>query len=339
MAQNPFLDTPQQDPRGAPASSGNPFLDGGTVPVTHAAVTAPSTESGGGSALGLGLGAAALAALGYAAHVNPGVLGKIAKTAGAVRMQEMLSGLAPIKSLLGNAGAALTESIEGGTMAPIKEVFSGKTLADAKAAWDRGTAAGGTTLKVFGHELPTPGRFMGALDDATQNALVRSGLSTEKAQRAVLQTPLGVNYGKFGTALDNPIMDYEMPFRRTPFNQLYEGGAAMTRAAKGGAEASGARRALAVYGTAGAVHGAATSDDKAPLSIPLAIAASGRYGLPYGLAAIAGRALGGGTGSGNIAGNVLPVSEYGITQGIQDPLRPYVNPAMFGALEKVFGGK
>ena len=103
----------------------------------------------------------------------------------------------------------------------------------------------------------------------------------------------------------------------------------------GGSE--GSTLAKSVYMGTGGVHGAATSDDELPLSVPLAAAASARYGLPYTLAALLGRKLGGGSGGGGITSGALPVSEYGIEQSIGDPSRPFRKPAAFTALERILG--
>jgi hypothetical protein len=59
------------------------------------------------------------------------------------------------------------------------------------------------------------------------------------------------------------------------------------------------------------------------------MAAAGRYGMPYGLAALISRVhLAGGKGDAGIPSGMLPVSEYGITSSIEDPLRPFYDPAM-----------
>ena len=82
----------------------------------------------------------------------------------------------------------------------------------------------------------------------------------------------------------------------------------------------------AVVGT-GALHGAATDDERYPLTLGLGSAAAARYGLPYTLAAVAGRKLAGARTSAGIAGSALPVSEYGLSSAIEDPLAPFRSPA------------
>jgi len=159
---------------------------------------------------------------------------------------------------------------------------------------------------------------MGALDDATQNALVRSGMSGTEAQRSVLQAPLT---GELGQVLESPAARYVLPFRRTPFNQFIEG----WRTMQPDYAHSGVRNA---YIGAGAVHGAATTDEEYPVSIPLATALAAKYGLPYSLAAVAARKLMGGQGGGGILGSTLPVSEYGVEQSLSDPSAPFVRPAV-----------
>lgn len=284
---------------------------------------------GGGRGKTLAAGAAGLGLLGGGlalAAKGGGRLGSAAKGLLALRSQLMLSGLAPLKSGLGNVGAGVAASIERGTAAPIKAVLSRQTLQDAVAAFKRGTPAAQevnqVTLKnpLTGKELWTPGRLMGALDEATQLALQRGGLEKTDAAREVLQTPLGVNYGPAGKALDNPVASYLIPFRRTPLNQLWEGFRTYGRALEG---EKGVQRALGVYSGAGAVHGAATADDSTPVSIPLAVAASGRYGVPYAVAALIARGLAGAKNGGGIASNITPVSEYGIEQGLMDPGKPF----------------
>lgn len=274
-----------------------------------------------------------MAGAGVLAARNPGMLGKAAEKLGAIRQQLMLSGWAPLKSVLGNVGAATYESAERGSMAPLREFFSPQTAQDFKAAWRGGTPAAlqGPALKVMGKELPTPGRFMGAMDDATQKALQRSGMTSEETARATLQTPLG---GQLGKALDSPAARYLIPFRRTPFNQFFEGFETMKPAnIKAHPAVMGATAA------AGAVHGAATSDERYPVSLGFGTAFAGRYGVPYTLSALAGRELAGARSTAGIAGTVLPVSEYGLESGIRDPLQAFRDPAALRALRQLIGEK
>lgn len=324
---NRFLDAPATG--GVPQPPvGNRFLGGvaaeDTVPT--------ATEESGGSWLPVVAGGAALAGAGVLAAKMPGKIGAAARGLNALRQQLMLSGMALPKSMLGNAGAALTQSIERGSMRPLAEMFSGETVKDAVRAYRAHGSAGPTPgVNLPG---PVPGRIMGAFDDAAQKALVRGGASPKEATNEVLQTPLGENFGRMGDVLETPLASYMHPFRRTPFNQFIEGYKAVDKAVGGD---QGARRALGAYGAAGAVHGAATADDNMPLSVPIAMSGAGRYGLPYGIAALVSRGLMGGKGASGIAGSALPVSEYGFEQSLNDPLKPFVKPAAFSALERLTG--
>jgi len=260
----------------------------------------------------------------------PGKAGKAFEVLNAIRMQMMLSGKALPKSLLGNVGAVVNRSLETGSTRPLREFASPQTWRDAKAAYSsqsgvRANPAGHTGVTLPG---PTPGRFMGAMDEATQGALKRSGATAEEAANETLQTPLGVNFGPMGEALEGPVAQYLVPFRRTPFNQAIEGAKAITKGMSG--TDKGARRALSTHAAVGSIHGAATSDDSMPASIPLAAAMAGRYAVPYGLAALISRVhAAGGKGGGGIASGMLPVSEYGIESAITDPVRPFYDPALF----------
>jgi hypothetical protein len=124
-----------------------------------------------------------------------------------------------------------------------------------------------------------------------------------------------------GDVLESPAAKYVIPFRRTPFNQFTEG----WRTMKPSFEHPGVRN---TYIGAGAAHGAATSEEQYPVSIPLATALAAKYGLPYALAAVAARKLSGGQGGGGILGSTLPVSEYGVEQSLSDPTAPFVRPAV-----------
>jgi hypothetical protein len=276
--------------------------------------TAPEVQESDSSVGGMALGGAALLAAAVAAR-NPSLLGKFFRGANAVRQQAMLSGLALPKSILGNTGAALNASMERKSLAPLKSLFSRQTFDDAVHSYKTGGSAGPTPgVNLPG---PNPGKVMGALDDATQKALVRSGLSATEAQRSVLQAPLT---GELGQVLESPAAKYVLPFRRTPFNQFTEG----WRTFKQDFPHKGVRNA---YIGAGAVHGAATSEEQYPVSIPMASALAAKYGLPYALAAVAARKLSGGQGGGGILGSTLPVSEYGVEQSLSDPFAPFVKPA------------
>ena len=337
MAQNRFVEaTSRREPDAVlRTDTRNRFLTGAEEDTFEPPVT--ETDEGGSSLVKVGVGAGALAgAAALAAKLRNaggaiGAVGKAASGLNALRQQLMLSGFALPKSVLGNVGAAAEASIEGKSLRPLKELFSTQTVKDAARAYKQNTglpgAAANAPRQATIPYVPTPGRIMGALDEATQGALRRSGMSGAEAERATLQAPL---QGNLAEALDSPAARYVHPFRRTPFNQFIEG----WQKVKNWQQHPGA---TAAYTGAGAVHGAATADDDLPMSVPLAIAGSARYGLPYGLAALLGRSIMSGKGGGGIASNVLPVGEYGLEQSISDPLRPFKKPAAFTALERITG--
>lgn len=299
-------------------------------------------------------GAAVLAAGGYYAYKHPETMvGKIGSYLNAARQQLMLSGLALPKSILGNVGAVVAKSAEEGSFSPLKEFFSPETWNDAKAAYSAGSEVGPSMGKIPGVNLPgpMPGRIMGAMDTATQGALRRAGSTPYEAEAELFQTPLGGRstghglpedvakgmpydrrLGDLGQTLDSPTAKYVFPFRRTPYNQFIEG----LRTFKGDYAHKGVRNA---YMVAGGVHGALTSDEQYPMTLPLATAAAAKYGVPYAGAAMIGRALVGGKGNGGAAGSILPTSEYGLEQSLTDPLAPFTNPSGLRVLSKFFGGK
>lgn len=262
-------------------------------------------------------------AAGIAAR-KPGLLKKAWETASALRQQAMLSGFAPLKSLLGNVGGTVINAAERRTMAPIKELFSKQTAQDIVAAYRNKTGHPSYGTNLPG---PTPGRIMGALDTASQNALVRSGLPRDEAARIMMQAPLE---GKLADVLESPAGRFLIPFRRTPFNQFFEGYEVLKNPAQH-------KAVLGAMTGAGAIHGAATADERYPTSIGLATAGAAKYGVPYALAALAGRTLAGGRSSSGIAAQTLPVSEYGIESSISDPLQPFQDPAILRALRSLRG--
>lgn len=294
--------------------------------IPSAVPEAPPEDTGMGA---LGVGAGVVGAVALAALLRkPGALAKL----NAIRQQLMLTGKAIPKSFFGNVGAVVTEAAETGSMNPLKQFFSRQTLQDAKAAYAANAPAGymaGASNTTASIPFVNPGRIMGSLDTATQAALRRSGMSADAAEASLFQTPLGKNFGKLGDVMDSPEARYMVPFRRTPLNQVYEGAKAIKESGpyaqwQGIAKHPGTFNA---YTAAGAVHGAATSDDDYPLSVPLAISGAAKYGLPYGAAAIVGRMLAGGNKNSGAAGTMLPVSEYGITQSLTDPTAPFFDPA------------
>lgn len=269
------------------------------------------------------LGGGALLAGGLLARNPKGVLSGL----NSLRQQLMLSGYALPKSILGGGGAVLEKSIEGRTLEPLKQLFKTQTLKDVGAAWKSGGMVGPTPGAAS--RIPSPGKAMGSIDEAMKNVLTRAGSTPEEARSALLQAPLE---GRLGEVLESGVAKVVHPFRRTPFNAWLEGWDKIKNAQQN-------KAALGIYGGAGAIHGAATAEEDYPVSIPLAIAASARYGLPYGLAAAAARGLAGGQGGGGIAGNILPVSEYGVTQAVTPGglVKPFLRPAIVTPLEDLLG--
>lgn len=282
---------------------------------------------------GLGTAAMVAAGLGMVGLLarKPGLLKSAAMKANAVRQQLMLTGLAVPKSVLGNTGAVVARSLETQSTSPLREFFSMKTARDAASAFKNARQVGpvGRANTTLPFPLDLPGRTMGALDEATQLSLQRGRvpLAAKEAEAALFQSPLGENYGKLGDTLDSPAAKYLLPFRRTPFNQFSEG----LKTFKSGYANPGVRNA---YMGVGAVHGAATSDDQFPVSIPLATAGAAKYGVPYAVGALAGRVWSGGKDSAGIAGSMLPVSEYGIEQSISDPVGPFFDPSFTRVMDK-----
>jgi hypothetical protein len=244
-----------------------------------------------------------------------------------LRLQLMLSGYALPKSILGGVGATVEKGLETKSLEPLRQLFSMQTLRDIGSGWKTGGQVGPTPGAAS--SIPSPGKAMGAIDQAMRNVLQRAGSSADEAQSALLQAPLE---GRLGSVLESPLASVVHPFRRTPFNAWLEGWDKV----KNVRQAPGT---MAAYVGAGAAHGAATADDDYPTSIPFAIAGSARYGLPYGLAAAAGRAVAGGKGGGGIAGNVLPVSEYGVTQAMTPTgiIKPFLKPGFVKPLEDLLG--
>lgn len=287
----------------------------------------PELEEENGPGLGTAVGVGgALAALLALSPKTRGIAGSVLKGANALRQQLMLSGYALPKSVMGGVGAVGERALETGSLTPIRQLFKMQTLKDVGTAY-RNNASIGPTPGVLS-SVPNPGKIMGAFDDAFSRVLQRSGASPVEAKSAMLQTPLG----KLGTALESDVARAIHPFRRTPVNAFIEGYEKL----KGGHP-----KTLAAYLGAGAVHGAATADDDLPVSIPLAIAASARYGVPYGLGSLVGRGLTGAnvTGTG-VASSMVPFSEYGTEQATSLPglAKPFLRPGFVKILEDLTGG-
>lgn len=306
--------------------------------IDHYQSQQPAEDSS-GVAPYLAGGAALAAGAAALAMKNPQLL----KTAGQglmdLRRMSMLSGLAPLKSFLGNVGGSVYSSIERGSLEPLREMLSPTTARDALAAFKAGPnyAAAGPATGITKFNLP--GRVMGALDTAAQNALVRAGLTPEEAAKEMLQAPLGKS-AMTESLVKNPVAEYLVPFRRTPFNQLSEGLASFKPE---NLQTTGQRAALATALGTGALAGYEAED---PKTIALGTAASGRRGLPFAMAAGATRALS--TGSKRKGADVIqgmsPVSDYSLAEGaigpVMDPTQVLPKPAALSAydyLKKLFG--
>lgn len=292
------------------------------TPSSSFGYTPPEDESPTGSLVGGGLTVAALGGLALATKRNPSAAMKllkgVARGVNTARYTSMLSGLAPIKSALGNIGAPLIVGAEMRSRKPMEAFLQRQTIQD----WLKAIKDPKITGAVSGTEKwNLPGRVMGAGDYATREALKRGGLSHTDALRQTLQSPLSTNYGPLGKKLDSPITETLIPFRRTPFNQFAEGANAMTRNYPH-------KDVTAGMAATGGVIGAVTADEDYPTYPALAAAMAGRYGLPLGLAAALVRLQMGKSGGG-IAGSLLPVSEYGFEESLKNPLRP-LDPSYWG---------
>jgi hypothetical protein len=273
-----------------------------------------STPTGGpGVGTAAAVGGTALLAL---VLKNPQAAKEIARKgfdyANAARMTSMLSGLAPVKSALGNVGGVVNMAGEKRSLEPLKQFFSRQTAKDVVSEL-RNPTTEISKATAEGARVGNPiGRAMGALDTATQNAMKRAGATGDEAAAQLLQTPLPP---AIGHALNSRAMQVAVPFRRTPFNQFLEAGR-MTRGDYGDPLLKMA------HGAAGATTGAASSDEKYPMMPALYSAFAGRYSGPAVLGALAARKLAGGKDTGGMVSSLLPVSEYGVSSSIEDPLKP-----------------
>ena len=102
----------------------------------------------------VGAGALGLGALALATR-NPAAAGEALQ---AVRRTSMLSGLAPLKSLLGNIGGATYGSIERGSIAPLREMLSPRTAREAIQTF-RSKAITPNTVEGATSALNLPGRI------------------------------------------------------------------------------------------------------------------------------------------------------------------------------------
>lgn len=282
---------------------------------------------------GLGLTGAAIAA--HNPTAAKAGLGKVLEGVKLARLTSMLSGFAPLKSMLGNLGAAENIAMEQKTLAPLKALFSKETARDFASEWKNPSQHSGLgpTGQNMGKWNPF-GRVMQAGDVATSKALVRSGtVNATEAQKQLLQAPLPADLAK---AMDSPAADVLIPFRRNPYNQWKEGWETIKDAGQGKNLAP-----MAAHSAIGFAAGDESADSNMPLAPGLAIAHAARYGLPTALAAVAGRHYGGGKGSASIVASALPAAEFGILQSATNPLAP-LNPSEWGAvkaLRRMTGGQ
>ncbi len=274
-------------------------------------------ESGwGGKALAVG--AAGLTALMAASPKARGVAKAGLSAANQLRQQLMLSGYALPKSVLGGVGAVGEMALETGSLKPVKELLKMQTVKDVASAYQNHSSIGPTPGILS--KIPNPGRVMGAFDTGFQEVLKRAGMTAQEAQAAMLQAPLE---GRMGQNLESATAAAIHPFRRTPVNSFLEGFGKIKNAGQNPGT-------MAAYAGTGAVHGAATADEDYPVSVPMAIAASARYGLPYGLAALVARGAMGATDGGGIASSMVPFSEYGTEQAtsLAGLTRPFYRPGI-----------
>lgn len=282
--------------------------------------TAPSRGSG---VAGTALIGAGLLGVGALAARNPqlakSAIGRAGRALNVGRQQLMLSGYALPKSILGGVGATVERAIETRSLDPLRQLLKPQTARDIKTAFQTSTRIGPAGTPTSS-KFALPGRAIGAVDTGIQQALIRSGASADEATSALLQKPLGPGF----SVLENPVAQYAHPFRRTPFNQWFEGYGKFQKAYEGDKTA---QAGLALYGGAGAAHGALTADERFPVSVPFGVAGAARYGVPYGLGALLGRSLAGAKTGGGIADQINPVGAYGVEQGFLDPLRPVTKPS------------
>lgn len=319
MAQKP----PDLDDAGQPVYARPPDIDAPDTGVSPWLV-------------GAGVAGAGLAGL---ALKNPAMAKKAYEVALAARYPAMLSGFALPKSILGNIGAAGAASLERGTLAPLKQLLSPATVKDFVQAFKtpvvRGTSdelaeigakyADNPVAKWIAEKANVPGRFMGAGDFATRNALQRAGLTSAEAAEQTLQSPLPSQISK---PLSGRLGQTAVPFQRTPWNQFIQ-------MFKGSQEAP--KTAATSFGV-GMAEGAATEDPMTPgILSPLA----GRHSGLNVLGAAVGRKLAGGPSPERVAFGLAPVSDQSLAQPILDlpeggPVKPFLRPSILSML-RYFG--
>jgi hypothetical protein len=290
--------------------------------------------------IGLPVGGAALgAATGDENPLMGGIYGALAglaaahpiKTARGVqsaRMTGMLSGAALPKSIAGNAGSFVTAAAERGSMAPIKEALRLQTNMRAAV---KGFQSGANPSHMSGMgKFNIPGRVMGALDEASTQALQRAGLTLDEAQRLLLTRPNPLGHGRFAKQLEGPIGKFFMPFQRTPFNFGIEGLESLDDLFRNPNAAPLRKRALTA-GAIGAGAAAGTQTDN-PLALAILAAFAGPRGLPLAL----GAGVTAGPGALRRMGVGFPEGSW---RDVYDPLRPIDKPALMRLLEELGGGE
>lgn len=311
----------------APVAAGAPA----GVPRYRPPTTPPASQGGGGDWLLPAAGVAAGAGI-YALTKSPLAVNAVKSAGNAVmdlRRMSMLSGMAPIKSFLGNIGGTVYDAIEHGSMASLRELFSPTTAKEAltlmtsKAGPSYSTAGPATGISRFN----LPGRIMGSFDTAAQNALIRAGRTPGEAAQTMLQAPVP----ELAYMENNPVADYLVPFRRTPMNQFKEGIKAFMP------KTTGQKVALGTALGTGVAEGALIED---PKTQAMATAAAGRYGLPTAAAAAATRALvsGSKTKGMRVMSGMSPISDYSLSEGAVGPLMDPVGsvipkPALLGLID------
>lgn len=302
----------------------------------QAPTTTPPPADEGGSMVPAVLGGAALAGGAYALKQNPAAvksaLSRLGEIINATRMTSMLSGMAAPKSVLGNVGGVINASAERRSLEPLKQFFSRQTARDFMSELRNPTDELTLNPEQLGsvNKIVNPiGRFMGAADTATRRSLGRAGLSEKEAAREVLQSPLPPQIAE---SLNSPIMRWVLPFRRTPINQALEGAKTLKMEHPA---------LVAAHAAGGFATGAASKDEKYPVLPGVYSAFAGRYGVPAIGGAVLGRLAAGGKGDAGLAGSVLPVSEYGVTQSLTEPLAPFdpEEVAAVRALRRITGDR
>jgi hypothetical protein len=215
----------------------------------------------------------------------------------ALRVTAMLAGRAPMKSVLGNLGATGIASAERGTIAPIRELFKPETAKDWWQAFKSNqnpSAVPGQRDTFVGKYLGLPQRVMGAGDTATENALVRSGMTRAEAKEILLteENPMAEAIG-----LNTKAGQYLVPFRKTPANLFRQGLVRPGRNWK--------TRGLALGAGGAGMAAGANVDDPASLGVLSAIA--GPYALPFLLGA-------GVTGGARAVQGLSPVPEWSLQE-------------------------